>query len=38
MVATIADAYALKTSPAPEVVYTDRFLPPQAERLLPAKP
>jgi NitT/TauT family transport system substrate-binding protein len=37
MITTIADAYAIKTPPAPDVIYTDRFLPPQADRLLPAK-
>jgi len=37
MIATIADAYAIKTPPAPDLIYTDRFLPPQADRLLPAK-
>ncbi len=37
MIGTIADAYAIKTPPAPEIIYTDRFLPPQADRLLPAK-
>jgi NitT/TauT family transport system substrate-binding protein len=38
MITTIADAYAIKTPPAPDLIYTDRFLPPQADRLLPAKP
>jgi len=37
MITTIADAYAIKTPPAPDLIYTDRFLPPQADRLLPAK-
>ncbi|MEJ0068089.1 MAG: hypothetical protein WDO24_04470 [Pseudomonadota bacterium] len=37
MIGTISDAYGIKTPPAPDHVYTDRFLPPQAERLLPAK-
>ncbi|MDB5901745.1 MAG: transporter substrate-binding protein [Betaproteobacteria bacterium] len=29
----IHDAYGVKTPPAPEKVYTDRFLPPRAERM-----
>jgi NitT/TauT family transport system substrate-binding protein len=37
MITAIADAYAIKTPPAPDQIYTDRFLPPQADRLLPAK-
>jgi NitT/TauT family transport system substrate-binding protein len=37
MIGTIADVYGIKTPPAPDQVYTDRFLPPQAERSLPAK-
>jgi NitT/TauT family transport system substrate-binding protein len=37
MIATIADAYAIKAPPTPEQVYTDRFLPPLDERRLPDK-
>lgn len=33
---SIYDAYGIKTVPAPEKVYTDRFLPPKAERIPPA--
>lgn len=32
----IYDAYGIKTPPVLEKVYTDRFLPPKAERMLPA--
>jgi NitT/TauT family transport system substrate-binding protein len=33
---SIYDAYAIKTAPMPEKVYTDKFLPPKAERIPPA--
>ena len=32
----IYDAYNIKTVPAPEKVYTEKFLPPKAERIPPA--
>jgi ABC-type proline/glycine betaine transport system ATPase subunit len=32
----IYDAYGIKTPPAVEKVYTDRFLPPRADRMPPA--
>lgn len=32
---SIADAFKLKTKPAPETVYTEKFLPPLSERMLP---
>jgi hypothetical protein len=34
--ATVA-AYQLGKSPDPATVYTDKFLPPQAERMVPKK-
>ncbi len=34
---SIADAYQLKNKPAPSEVYTDKFLPPVAERMLTSK-
>jgi hypothetical protein len=30
-------AYNLPVSPSPDTVYTDKFLPPIAERILPKK-
>jgi len=35
MINAIVEAYGIKTPPAPDQVYTDRFLPPAAERRLP---
>ncbi len=34
-IASVVDAYHLPNSPAPDSVFTDRFLPPKAERMLP---
>lgn len=35
---SVVDAYALPISPAPDSIYTDRFLPPAADRMPPARP
>ena len=35
-IADVVGAFSIKSAPAPAGVYTDRFLPPKAERLPPA--
>src|SRR5581483_10681409 len=37
MIDTIVEAYGIKAPPKPEQIYTDKYLPPAAERQLPAK-